>query len=100
MEEIINSLSPIERKIVPYLKKGIKEIIIKSGLDRTTVLRALKFFFAIKSSCKYNNCIHHKEPNCGVKKAVEQQKIAASRYNSYLNMLELEDENYRINKFE
>ncbi|MGC6428062.1 MAG: ribosome small subunit-dependent GTPase A [Flavobacteriales bacterium] len=69
-------------------------------IERNELYHFFPEFFAIKSSCKYNNCIHYKEPNCGVKKAVEQQKIAASRYNSYLNMLELEDENYRINKFE
>jgi len=43
MEEITSSLSPIERKIVPYLNLTIEEIIEKSNLDRTSVLRALKF---------------------------------------------------------
>jgi len=43
MDQIIDSLSPIERKIVPYLDFPIEEIIEKSGLDKTSVLRALKF---------------------------------------------------------
>ncbi len=43
MEQIISSLSPIERKIIPYLKFSIDEIVNKSSLDRTTVMRALKF---------------------------------------------------------
>ena len=40
---ILEQLSPIERKILPYLHFPIDEIIEKSGLDFTTVLRALKF---------------------------------------------------------
>ncbi len=43
INEIIEKLSPIERKIVPFLNVGIDKISSKSGLDDTTVLRALKF---------------------------------------------------------
>ena len=43
MNKKIESLSPIERKIVPFLNLEINEIVGKSKLDRTTVLRALKF---------------------------------------------------------
>ena len=43
LQEIIEKLSPIERKIVPYLDFSIREITKKSGLDSTTVLRALDF---------------------------------------------------------
>lgn len=57
-------------------------------------------FFALKAKCKYNNCIHVNEPNCGVKEAIENNQVAESRYKSYLSMLESDDEHYRINKFE
>ncbi len=44
IDKIIESLSPNERKIIPYLKKGnIKEIEESSGLDSTSILRALEF---------------------------------------------------------
>ncbi len=43
MDTLIESLSSIERAIIPYLRKSIDEIIEKSGLDRTSVLRALSF---------------------------------------------------------
>jgi len=43
MDHIIDSLSLIERKIIPFLKLNLDEIIEKSGLDKTSVLRALKF---------------------------------------------------------
>ena len=43
MEKLIESLSEIERAIIPYLHSSIDEIIKKSGIDKTTVLRALTF---------------------------------------------------------
>jgi len=43
MEKIIESLSPIELKILPYLNLSVKEIIKESQLDNVSVLRALKF---------------------------------------------------------
>jgi ribosome biogenesis GTPase len=36
--------------------------------------------------CRYHNCIHANEPDCVVKKAVEEGNIALSRYHSYLSM--------------
>ncbi len=43
-EKIIESLSPNERKILPFLKDGgIDKIIIDSKLDRVSVLRALEY---------------------------------------------------------
>lgn len=43
---------------------------------------------ALINDCRFNNCIHTEEPGCAVKQAVEEGKIAAARYISYLNMLE------------
>jgi len=44
INKIIESLSPIERKILPYLEeKNIDEICKKSNLDKTSVLRALGY---------------------------------------------------------
>jgi ribosome biogenesis GTPase len=52
-------------------------------------------FFKLQNECKFNNCLHKDEPNCAVKKALEENKIAWSRYNSYLKILEGDDEHYR-----
>ena len=51
--------------------------------------------FKLKQDCKFNNCLHVKEPQCAVKEALENDEIAYSRYRSYLQMLEGEDEHYR-----
>lgn len=52
-------------------------------------------FFALKSKCKFNNCIHVNEPQCAVKDALELDELSWSRYKSYLQILEGEEENYR-----
>lgn len=52
--------------------------------------------FALKESCKFNDCLHVDEPKCAVKKALDANEIAWSRYRSYLQMVLGEDENYRV----
>lgn len=41
-----------------------------------------------RQHCQFSNCTHNHEPKCGVAEAFEAGEIAASRYQSYLNMLE------------
>lgn len=49
--------------------------------------------FRLKSACRFNNCLHKTEPGCAVRAAVEAGELAASRYNSYLDILEgIDDE--------
>ena len=43
IEKIIESLSPLEIKIVPHLNLPIEEIETKTNLDKTSILRALQF---------------------------------------------------------
>ncbi|MGV6830735.1 MAG: ribosome small subunit-dependent GTPase A [bacterium] len=57
-------------------------------------------FFRLKEHCKFNNCLHLKEPKCAVKEALENDEIAYSRYRSYLQILEGEDEHYRIDNYD
>ena len=57
-------------------------------------------FFALKEHCKFNNCIHVKEPQCAVKEALEEEVISWSRYKSYLQILEGEEEHYRTDIWE
>ena len=52
-------------------------------------------FFKLKDQCKFNNCLHKEEPHCAIKKALENNEISWSRYDSYLKILEGDDENFR-----
>ena len=49
-------------------------------------------FFQRKQHCKFNDCLHLKEPKCAVKEALENDEISWSRYKSYLQILEGEEE--------
>jgi len=57
-------------------------------------------FFKLKHLCKFNNCLHLNEPKCAIKNALEHGQIATSRYKSYLQILEGDEENYRTNIYE
>ncbi len=56
-------------------------------------------FFALKQDCKFNNCLHIEEPHCAVKTALENGDIALSRYKSYIQMIEGDDEHYRVDDY-
>lgn len=64
-------------------------------IDKHELTNYFPEFFAIKHQCKFNNCLHVSEPKCAIKNAVEEGIIALSRYESYLQILNGEDENYR-----
>ena len=49
--------------------------------------------FHFSKDCRFNNCTHRHEPGCAVLRALEEHYIAASRYQSYLSMLDDKDEN-------
>ena len=51
-----------------------------------------KEIFRFSRDCRFSNCTHTHEPGCAVLKAVEDHYIAASRYQSYLSMLEDKEE--------
>ena len=57
-------------------------------------------FFERKQDCKFHNCLHLNEPKCAVKAALEEGEIAWSRYKSYLQIIEGEDDNYRIDQYQ
>jgi ribosome biogenesis GTPase len=64
-------------------------------MDKEEVGDYFPEIFNLKQDCKFNNCLHLKEPKCAVKQALENDEITYSRYRSYVQILEGEDENYR-----
>lgn len=57
-------------------------------------------FFELKEHCKFNNCMHLEEPQCAIKEALENEEIAWSRYKSYLQILQGEEEHFRKDIYE
>ncbi len=56
--------------------------------EPTEVAHYFPELFAESAHCKFNNCTHTHEPGCAVLQAVEENRIARSRYASYLSILE------------
>lgn len=48
--------------------------------------------FRFSKECRFGNCTHTHEPGCAVREAVDNCMIAASRYGSYLSILEETEE--------
>ena len=49
--------------------------------------------------CKFRDCMHHKEKDCGVKNALEDKMILQSRYNNYLLFLQCKHRRTNKNNF-
>jgi ribosome biogenesis GTPase len=68
-------------------------------MDKNEIGDYFPEFFALKSECKFNNCLHVNEPKCAVKEALDNDALSWSRYKSYRQMLEGDEENYRIDEY-
>lgn len=55
--------------------------------------------FALKGECRFNDCLHTDEPDCAVIQAVEDGRIAPSRYLSYLSIIEGDEGPYREDEY-
>jgi len=69
---------------------GIKELGLVN-MEKEEISDYFPEMRALKNQCKFNNCLHLNEPKCAVIDAVEQGKIAASRYNSYIGIMRGEE---------
>jgi ribosome biogenesis GTPase len=69
---------------------GIKELGIVD-LEKQELSHYFPEMRALLGKCKYNGCLHDQEPNCAVKEAVENGKIALTRYECYLQVLNGEE---------
>jgi ribosome biogenesis GTPase len=58
-----------------------------SDIPRDELSYYFSEFLPFTRYCKYSNCLHDHEPNCGVKQAVEQGELSPERYESYTRIL-------------
>ncbi len=66
---------------------GIKEFGLVE-MEKNEIQQYFPEIYQVKSDCKFDNCLHVNEPKCAVIEAVEDGKIAPSRYENYLGFLE------------
>lgn len=66
---------------------GIKELGLVD-MDPSEISHYFPEMRAYLGECKFNNCLHTNEPGCQVQTAFDEGKIEASRYHSYLSILE------------
>lgn len=45
-------------------------------------------FYEYEGLCKFRGCLHYKEPDCSIKRAVEENRINKYRYEFYIRTLE------------
>lgn len=71
---------------------GIKEFGLLE-YDKEEISHYFLEMRALMSECKFNNCTHTHEPGCAVKKALQEGKIAQSRYDNYQAIIHNDDMN-------
>ncbi|CAN5301021.1 ribosome small subunit-dependent GTPase A [soil metagenome] len=69
---------------------GIKEFGIVD-LEKQELCHYFPEMRKLLGQCKYDGCVHDKEPFCAVKAAVENGEIALTRYECYLQILNGEE---------
>ena len=57
-------------------------------IEKEEVGHYFREIFEVARECRYSNCVHTGEPGCAVYQAVVDGKIALSRYESYLSILD------------
>ena len=61
---------------------GIR-VLDLSGVDPADLINHFHELAPLASECRFQDCRHLAEPDCGVKQALEEGRIAAHRYDSY-----------------
>lgn len=72
---------------------GIKELGL-IDIEKSELSHFFPEMRELLNQCKYHNCKHINEPQCAVIQSVKDGKIQASRYASYLSMMD-DDDNRR-----
>ena len=63
-------------------------------IDGKELCRYFPEMMRLAPECRFYNCTHTHEPGCAVQEAVKEGRVAWSRYDSYLKILD-EDDKYR-----
>ncbi len=58
-----------------------------SHIDKRDLAFCIPDFDGYVGKCRFNDCMHDKEPGCAVKEAVENKTVSVIRYRHYLSVL-------------
>jgi ribosome biogenesis GTPase len=58
------------------------------GMVRAELSSSFVEFSALAPGCRFRDCTHDHEPDCAVRRAVEEQKVDPGRYQRYLGLLQ------------
>lgn len=59
-----------------------------TGMDQNELKNYFPEFRKFEDRCRFQGCVHIHEPDCRVKRAVEQGEISSLRYENYLSLYE------------
>lgn len=57
------------------------------GMTKENIRDSFIEFKLYKHDCKYKDCMHYKENECGIRQRVEKSEILKSRYDNYLKFI-------------
>ena len=83
---VTSVLIPVEESTFVIDTPGVREID-PYGIKEEDLCHYFIEFAPYINECRFNTCTHSHEPGCAVVEAVEQNKISAERYESYINLL-------------
>lgn len=81
------SLLPLEAGGLVADTPGFSRLTLPS-MKREDLSGFFPEFEPYRSMCKFNSCLHYKEPHCAVKEALEKGLIDYGRYKNYVQFLE------------
>lgn len=72
---------------------GFSNVDITKDIPDGDLMDLFPEFSQYLGKCKFNTCLHHKEPGCEIKRSVEKGEISLRRYDFYIQCLK-EIQNY------
>ena len=81
---IYNKIKNIDTKDEIDIAKKLGEVIDMDFGNQEELKYYFREFAPYEGRCRFNGCDHVHEPDCAVKRAVAEGKIARERYESYV----------------
>jgi len=82
-------LLPIEEDTFIVDTPGFSNLDLNDNIDPLLLRECFEEFIPFMQECRYDNCLHAPEPQCGVKTALKNSLIHPKRYENYLTLLDI-----------